>query len=339
MKSISVIIPVYNSEAYIEQCVGSVMAQTYEDWEALLIDDGSTDSSLAACEELSREDDRIKAFHQDNKGPSAARNLGLDRAEGDYVFFLDSDDAIHPLLFEDMINQIGEHQAQMAFCGFARVDDRQMDAALAKASADDRRPQWQVGDGETSKRWFHIDYAAMLCGISGMVSREFIGTLRFDETLSFGEDAVFMHELFRKRARTALSPVRWYYYRANPQSLCNRMENLIGDAYTEKTVRIRDAELRDGSMRYALARETELSSQLRQRYERCRKTGSQEQCSQIKALALRECEHPLFRSVDPLHKGLFYLCFKCYPLYLPVSWVAGAVWRIGERNGKAESRA
>lgn len=334
MKKISVIIPVYNSETHIEQCVRSLVDQTYENWEALLIDDGSTDDSLGTCERLSRADGRIRVFHQENKGVSAARNHGLDHAGGSYVFFLDSDDAIHPLLFEAMIRQIEEHQVEMVFCNVARVNDRQMDIALAKASPQDGFPQWKIGDGETPERWFHIEHAAVLCGVSGMASRELIGSLRFDETLSFGEDAIFMHQLFRKRARTALSPARWYYYRTNPESLSNCVENLVGDAYTEKTFRIRDDEYRDGNMRYALAREVELTCQFRQRYERCRKLGNQNQCRRIKAAALQERDHPLFRSVDPLHKSLFYLCFKCYPLYIPVSWAAGVIWTIRERHGE-----
>lgn len=335
MKKISVIIPVHDAEAYIEQCVYSLIAQTYEDWEALLVDDGSADNSLEICEALSRTDSRIRIFHQDNKGASAARNCGLDHAEGVYVFFLDSDDAIHPLLFEEMIRQTEEHQAEMAFCDVARVDDQQMNAALAKASAQDEHPRWQIGDGEVSERWFHIDHAAVLCGISGMLSRKLIGALRFDETLSFGEDAIFMHALFRKRVTTAFSPARWYYYRTNPRSLCNQVENLIGDVYTEKTYRIRDDEYQNGNKRYALAREVELTCQLRQRYERCKKLGSDEQCRQIKATALRERDHLLFQFVDPLHKSLFNLCFKCYPLYVPISWVAGVVWTIREKDGEA----
>lgn len=104
------------------------------------------------------------------------------------------------------------------------------------------------------------------------------------------------------------------------------------DAYSEKTIRIRDSEYQKGNIRYALAREAELSSQLRQRYESCKKWGSEDQCRQIKASAFQECGHPLFRSVDPLHKGLFYLCFKCYPLYVPVSRAAGLMWTLKEQK-------
>lgn len=82
MKKISVIIPVFNSELYIKQCVQSLIAQTYENWEGLLIDDGSTDNSLELCRDLSQMDNRLRVYHQENKGPSAARNYGLKLAGG-----------------------------------------------------------------------------------------------------------------------------------------------------------------------------------------------------------------------------------------------------------------
>lgn len=334
MKKISVIIPVYNSAPYIEQCVQSLIGQTYQNWEAMLIDDGSTDHSLELCEKLGRTDSRIKVYHQENKGASAARNYGLDIAEGEYVAFLDSDDAIHPLLFEEMMHQVETHHVEMAFCNYTAVNNQQLSAALAEASPQDERPRWQIGDGAESERWFHIDHTAVLRGISGMMSRKLIGSLRFDETLSYGEDTIFKYFLFRKRVRTAYSPQQWYYYRINPHGLCHRTELLPGDICSEKTIRIRDSEYQRGNTSYALIREIELLYQLRQRYERWKKVGSQDQCRHIKASALQECGHPLFQSVDLLHKGLFYLCFKCYPLYVPVSWAASMVWRLKERGGK-----
>ena len=166
------------------------------------------------------------------------------------------------------------------------------------------------------------------------MSRELIGPLRFDETMSYGEDTIFKYRLFRKQVPTAYSSRQWYYYRTKSGDFSHRIESMLGDAYTEKTIRIRDSEYQKGNITYALARETELTCQLRQRYESCKKLGSTDQCRQIKASALRECGHPLFSSVDLFHKGLFYLCFKCYPLYVPISWAASMVWALKERGGK-----
>lgn len=92
--TISVIIPVYNTEAYIPACIDSILSQSFSDFEVLLIDDGSTDGSGAICDEYAKIDSRIRVFHKENGGVSSARNEGLDNAKGDWVFFIDSDDLL-----------------------------------------------------------------------------------------------------------------------------------------------------------------------------------------------------------------------------------------------------
>ncbi|MBO6213490.1 glycosyltransferase family 2 protein [Algoriella sp.] len=97
---LSIIIPVYNTEKYIKKCIDSILIQSFSDYELLLINDGSTDDSAKICDEYSKIDDRIKVLHKKNGGVSSARNLGLDNAEGKFVFFVDSDD----YLLEDSLN-------------------------------------------------------------------------------------------------------------------------------------------------------------------------------------------------------------------------------------------
>lgn len=101
---ISVIIPVYNSSAYLDDCVKSVVNQTIQDWECILVDDGSSDGSGLKCDEWARKDNRISVIHQENKGVSIARNVGMENAHGDFLYFLDSDDWCTLSLFE----QIGD---------------------------------------------------------------------------------------------------------------------------------------------------------------------------------------------------------------------------------------
>ena len=91
---ISVIIPVYNAEKYLYRCIDSVLVQTFTNWELLLIDDGSKDSSGVICDEYAAKDARVRVFHKENGGVSSARNLGLDNARGEWVAFVDSDDYI-----------------------------------------------------------------------------------------------------------------------------------------------------------------------------------------------------------------------------------------------------
>ena len=96
---ISVIVPVYNVEPWLRQCLDSIVGQTYGDLEILLVDDGSTDRCGAVCEEYARADARIRVFHTENRGLSAARNLGLREARGELIGFVDADDWIEPEMY------------------------------------------------------------------------------------------------------------------------------------------------------------------------------------------------------------------------------------------------
>ena len=91
---ISVIVPVYNSEKRLHKCIDSILGQTYTNFELLLINDGSTDTSGDICEEFAEKDERIKVFHKKNGGASSARNIGIDNAKGEYICFVDSDDYV-----------------------------------------------------------------------------------------------------------------------------------------------------------------------------------------------------------------------------------------------------
>ena len=96
MPTISVIVPVYRVEKYIRRCVDSILAQSFRDYELILVDDGSPDYSGAICDEYATRDPRIRVIHKENGGLSSARNVGIDAASGEYLFFMDSDDIIHP---------------------------------------------------------------------------------------------------------------------------------------------------------------------------------------------------------------------------------------------------
>lgn len=110
---ISVIVPVYNAEEYLRQCVESVLAQTYSQWELILVDDGSTDLSGRICDLAARTSTRIKVRHTQNKGVSAARNTALDMMRGHYVTFLDADDLLHPQFLETTLNSIRKSDADV----------------------------------------------------------------------------------------------------------------------------------------------------------------------------------------------------------------------------------
>lgn len=116
-ETVSIIIPVYNSELYLTRCVDSVLAQTYSKIEVLLIDDGSTDNSYSLCQQYAQHDSRVKVLHQDNQGAAAARNTGLDNATGDYIMFCDSDDIVSLDWTKHMIESLSGDNVILPICG------------------------------------------------------------------------------------------------------------------------------------------------------------------------------------------------------------------------------
>ena len=115
---VSVIMPVYNTEKYLERAVQSIIDQTIINWELILVDDGSTDQSSAICEHYSGIDSRIKFFRQNNRGPSDARNKGIEKATGEYIAFLDSDDWFTLDMLETMTSICDEYNVEIACCSF-----------------------------------------------------------------------------------------------------------------------------------------------------------------------------------------------------------------------------
>lgn len=119
MELISIIVPVYNMEKYLERCVNSVIAQTYGNIEIILVDDGSTDNSPAMCDAYARKDARVRVVHKSNGGLSDARNAGLAVAEGSYIGYVDSDDWIEPDMYEKMYHACADNGAPLAICRYA----------------------------------------------------------------------------------------------------------------------------------------------------------------------------------------------------------------------------
>ena len=120
---ISVIVPVYNAEPYLETCLNSLLEQTCRDTEIILVDDGSTDNSGRMCDSYAKKDARVRVLHKENGGASSARNAGLCAATGDYVYFLDSDDRIVPELLEKLLASAEEHQSELVFFDAWAVDE------------------------------------------------------------------------------------------------------------------------------------------------------------------------------------------------------------------------
>ena len=117
MPKISVIVPVYKVEAYLQECVDSILAQTFEDFELILVDDGSPDNCGAICDAYAGKDSRVKVIHQENQGLSGARNTGIEASKGEFLTFVDSDDMVSPQYLEVLINLFCDN-TDVAVCGF-----------------------------------------------------------------------------------------------------------------------------------------------------------------------------------------------------------------------------
>lgn len=126
---VSIIIPVYNVEQYLPECLSSILCQTYKDIEIILVNDGSTDRSGELCRAAAESDNRVVLIEQKNAGLSAARNAGLDRASGEYIMFVDSDDYVSPYMVETMLKSIED--ADMVMCRFCITDgDRKFENSV-----------------------------------------------------------------------------------------------------------------------------------------------------------------------------------------------------------------
>ena len=113
---VSIIVPVYNVEPYLTKCITSIIKQTYRKIEIILVNDGSSDGCGKICDEFAKKDERIRVFHTENKGLSAARNYGIARASGDYLDFVDSDDWIEPDMFAFLVNSAIGNKADIVYC-------------------------------------------------------------------------------------------------------------------------------------------------------------------------------------------------------------------------------
>lgn len=119
---VSIIVPIYNVEQYISKCIESILAQTYRDFELILVDDGSPDMCGTICDEYAKQDSRVHVIHQENKGVSAARNAGISLAKGEYISFIDGDDYVEKDFFERIITQFTDEVDCVCF-GYNSVDD------------------------------------------------------------------------------------------------------------------------------------------------------------------------------------------------------------------------
>ena len=222
---VSIIIPVYNVEKYLAQCLDSVCSQTYRKIEIIIVNDGSTDGSDKIIERYAKLDRRIIVIHKKNGGLSEARNYGLDRATGKYVMFVDSDDFIASEMAEYLVREIQRANAQLAVCGYEPVDEEGNEL-----SSWEKFPEKGV---VSPKGFWEIHHKeAYIYGVvawNKLYDRKIFKKLRYPVGKLY-EDVFLLHKVIHRAQRIACCPNKLYYYRQRYGSIMN---NGSGESFKE----------------------------------------------------------------------------------------------------------
>jgi len=205
---VSVVVPIYKTEAYLSRCIESICSQTYSKLEILLIDDGSPDTCPQICDNYALLDNRIKVIHKKNGGISSARNAGLDAMTGDYVTFIDSDDFLHRECIRYLIYLALRKACQITACGLYKGSDY----SFNKVSIKGRTKIYEKGDAFLSRKIK-----------SGIVGKLFLSSLfhelRFPESDHFNyEDEALYYKLVYRCSNMAITEKPLYYYFQSPSS-------------------------------------------------------------------------------------------------------------------------
>lgn len=232
---ISIIVPIYKVEKYLKECVDSILAQTYQNFELILVDDGSPDSCPAMCDEFAKQDSRVVVIHKENGGLSDARNAGLDIAKGEYIGFVDSDDYISPIMYETLLNRILSDKSELAVCEYVRVYDS------------DEREKSEKTLQKTRKRCYSPDEffsevflkcsGAYVVAVNKLYHKNIFRKLRFPVGKQH-EDEFIIHRVIAQCKNISYIEDELYYYFQREGSIMNRTFNVrnldYGDALIDR---------------------------------------------------------------------------------------------------------
>ena len=213
---ISIIVPVYKVEQYLPKCMDSLLAQTYDHFEVLLIDDGSPDKCPEICDRYAAQDARVKVFHKQNGGQSTARNLGLDNAKGEYIAFVDSDDYVSPFYLERLYRRLTEDHTDLAVCGYQEIKQNDLDHPKTMAQKDG------VVGQETVWRWESEGFYLLATSlVNKLFKAEAWKELRLKEG-KYAEDSLAFTE-YMKHVRTVsvISEPLYFYVQRGDSSVHN----------------------------------------------------------------------------------------------------------------------
>lgn len=249
--TVSVIVPAYNAEKFIENCVQSILSQTYTDFELILVNDGSKDSTSAICHRLAEQDSRIRVIDQENGGSSSAKNTGLDAANGTYIEFVDADDTLDATYMEQLLRGTAEDEADLCVGNVALV-------VLDKGELVLSRPTPKLHEGMfTLKEYLsyykeYMPHAVVGAPWNKLFRRRIIEehNLRFDETTKNNEDTWFNLAYLRHCKKVFVSASPFYHYIDHQNGSASRgyIDNIIEiyiETYRRSTAFLQEAEMYD----------------------------------------------------------------------------------------------
>ena len=201
---ITVIVPIFNVEEYLDRCVQSIVNQTYKNIEIILIDDGSPDLCPKKCDLWAEKDERIRVIHKENGGVSSARNAGMNVADGDWISFVDADDWIHPQFLEVMMTLAEKSSANIVSANHLKTEEEQ----LSEKIISEQVPCRQISGDDVFDRWSGRFY------VWGKIfAKSILNDIRFDEAVSYGEDSLFNIVVMTKsEASIVYTDEKLYFY-------------------------------------------------------------------------------------------------------------------------------
>lgn len=213
---VSFIVPVYNVEAYLSRCLDSILGQTYQNIEIILVDDGSKDNSGNICDDYSAKDARIKVFHIPNGGVGNARNFALTKVSGDWFTFVDSDDWIEPDYAEILLCNAKENDCAVSGCGY--VYNREYSIGIDNSNSD----ILVLNSSDDCIRNF-ISPGLSLNGMSTLklYKYDIFKEIKFDNELKVNEDCLYSYNLFKKCNRACVSSAKLYHWFLRDDSACH----------------------------------------------------------------------------------------------------------------------
>lgn len=215
---ISVIIPIHNTVNYLHKCIDSVRNQSLKEIEIILVDNLSTDGSSDICDQYVQIDSRIKVLHLSVAGLSIARNAGIEIASSPYIGFIDSDDYIDPLMYQEMLNALILHDADIAYCNFYLESVKGIESSYPNSGNIYLRDQWSVLQDMMCER-----VSCSAC--NKLFKRDFFSILRFPEGCLY-EDRLVMHDWLVDCSKIAWIDKPFYYYVARETSICHTIAPL-----------------------------------------------------------------------------------------------------------------